>query len=60
MTPRARLNDIETPAPAATMVHAILTGAATARSTPANDVSFGGRPALLVRRRRRLARREAR
>ena len=60
MTPRARLNDIETPAPAASMAHALLTGAATARSKPANDVSFGGRPALLVRRRRRLARREAR
>jgi len=60
MTPRARLNDIETPAPAASMAHAILTGAATARSKPANDVSFGGRPALLVRRRRRLARRDAR
>ena len=37
MPPRARLNDIETPAPAAKMAHAIL-----------------------VRRRRRLARREAR
>lgn len=60
MPPRARLNDIETPAPAAKMAHAILTGAATPRSMPANDVSLGGRPALLVRRRRRLARREAR
>ena len=60
MTPRARLNDIETAAPAAAMAHAILTGSATARSKPANDVSLGGRPGLLVRRRRRLARREAR
>jgi hypothetical protein len=59
MTPRARLNDVETSAPAATMAHAILTGSATVRSTPANDVSLGGRPGLLIRRRRRLARREA-
>jgi len=59
MTPRARLNDVETPAPAATMARAILTGSATARSTPANNVSLGGRPGLLVRRRRRFARREA-
>ncbi|WP_162176947.1 hypothetical protein [Hyphomonas chukchiensis] len=59
MTPRPRLNDVETTAPAAEMARAILTGAATVMATPANDVTRGGRPGLLVRRRRRLNRREA-
>lgn len=59
MTPRLRLNDVETTAPANGMAHAILTGAATVKAIPANDVTLGGRPGLLVRRRRRLNRREA-
>jgi hypothetical protein len=59
MIPRPRLNDVETTAPAAEMARAILTGAATVTAHPANDVTRGGRPGLLVRRRRRLSRREA-
>lgn len=37
--PRARAKDSETHAPAVKMAQAILTGAANARSIPANDVS---------------------
>ncbi|KCZ92681.1 hypothetical protein [Hyphomonas johnsonii] len=59
MTPRARLNDVEANAPRATMALAMMTGEATVRTHPANDVAVGGRPGLLVRRRRRHTRREA-
>jgi len=37
-----------------------MTGEATHRTRPANDVTAEGRQNLLVRRRRRFARREAR
>lgn len=59
MIPRARQSDIETAAPAGVMAMAMFTGEATLRSRPANDVSAEVRQNLLVRRRRRFARREA-
>lgn len=58
MTPRARQSDIET-APNGVMALAIFTAEATLRTRPANDVTAEDRQNLLVRRRRRLARREA-
>lgn len=59
MTPRARQSDIETSAHEGMMALSIMTGPATIRTRPANDVTAEGRQNLLVRRRRRLTRREA-
>ncbi len=60
MTPLARQSDVEAASPAGVMALAMITGGATHRAKPANDVNAEGRQNLLVRRRKRLARREAR
>jgi len=60
MTPRARQYDPEIAATAAPMAHAIFTGRETLLSRPANDVAERDRPNLLVSRRRRTLRRDAR
>lgn len=59
MTPLARQCDVEAAVPAGTMALAMFTGEATHRAEPANDVKAEGRQNVLVRRRKRLARREA-
>jgi len=56
MIPRARQSDIAAPATKDMMALSIMTGEATHRTRPANDVKAEN---LLVRRRRRFARREA-
>ena len=58
MSPRAKQCDIETPNLAGQTFANLLTGKATRRSAPANDVKAEARPNLLVRRRRRLSRRD--
>lgn len=60
MSPRARLSDIgaEVFAPVAAL--GLNTGAAPARSKPANDIGAGERLDLLADRRRRQNRREHR
>ncbi len=60
MPPRARQSDIAATAEQGMMALSIMTGEATHRTRPANDVKAEGRQNLLVRRRRRFARREAR
>tara|TARA_X000001316_G_scaffold3982_1_gene872 strand:+ start:892 stop:1074 length:183 start_codon:yes stop_codon:yes gene_type:complete len=60
MIPRARQSDIAAPTTESMMALSIMTGEATHRTRPANDVTAEGRQNLLVRRRRRFARREAR
>ncbi|MBA27749.1 hypothetical protein [Hyphomonas sp.] len=59
MIPRARQSDIAAPATKDMMALSIMTGEATHRTRPANDVKAEDRQNLLVRRRRRFARREA-
>ncbi|WP_290497379.1 hypothetical protein [Hyphomonas sp. UBA4494] len=59
MIPRARHTDIAAPAQNDVMALSIMTGEATHRTRPANDVKAEDRQNLLVRRRRRFARREA-
>ena len=59
MIPRARHTDIATPAKNDVMALSIMTGEATHRTRPANDVKAEDRQNLLVRRRRRFARRDA-
>ena len=59
MIPRARQSDIAASATKDVMALSIMTGEATHRTRPANDVIAEDRQNLLVRRRRRFARREA-
>ncbi len=59
MIPRARQSDINVPATEGVMALSIMTGEATHRTRAANDVRAEDRLNLLVRRRRRLTRREA-
>lgn len=59
MIPRARQSDIAVPATKDMMALSIMTGEATHPTRPANDVKAEDRQNLLVRRRRRFARREA-
>ncbi|MEZ5947255.1 MAG: hypothetical protein R3C04_10475 [Hyphomonas sp.] len=59
MTPRVRQTDPEIVAHAAPMALAILTGSNTLRTRPANDEPGRHKPSLLVRRRKRLVRRES-
>ena len=56
MIPRARHTDIAAPAKNDVMALSIMTGEATHRTRPANDVKAEDRQNLLVRRRRRFAR----
>ena len=53
MIPRARHTDIAAPAKNDVMALSIMTGEATHRTRPANDVKAEDRQNLLVRRRRR-------
>ncbi|HPE49002.1 MAG TPA: hypothetical protein PLR76_11420 [Hyphomonas sp.] len=59
MTPRVRHSNPEIAAPAAPMALAILTGSQTLLSRPANDEPGRYRQSLLVRRRKRVVRRDA-
>ena len=54
MIPRARHTDIAAPAKNDVMALSIMTGEATHRTRPANDVKAEDRQNLLVRRRRRF------
>ena len=59
MTPLARQSDIASPVQSGVMARAILSRETPHLAEPANDVTAKGRHNLLVRRRRRLTRREA-
>ncbi len=60
MSPRARLNDNGSMVFEGVLAHSLVAGDAAIRSLPANDDGPEGRLNLLVARRRRHNRREAR
>lgn len=60
MSPRARLSDNGTMVFEGVLAYGLVSGDATIRSLPANDAGSEGRLNLLVARRRRNNRREAR